>query len=182
MHSTNDNVLKVVEEHNLKPEDVEQIDVGVTMAGDKFCNRPDPRSPTEARFSYQFAAAEVLLRRKIDYSTFSEKRLADSDIREVANKVKVFIPEEWPPMGHPGSRITVTLKNGKKIDSEVASQLGHPLNPLSLEQITNVSKNFLEVYLNDEQCALVLETMATLEERPDIRTMMDMLTNFHIRS
>ena len=150
------------------------------MVGDKFCNRPDPRSPTEARFSHQFAAAEVLLRRKIDYSTFSEKRLADADIREVARKVKIFIPEEWPPMGHPGSKIVVTLKNGKKIESEISSQLGHPLNPLSLDQVTSVSKNFLGVYLNDRQCDLVLETMATLEERPDIRTMMDMLTDFHI--
>lgn len=180
MHSTNDNVLKVVEEHDIKPEDVESIEAGVTMVGDKFCNRPDPATPTEARFSHQFAAAEVLLRRKIDYSTFSEKRLADADIREVAKKVKLFIPEEWPPMGHPGSRIVVTLKNGKKIESEIASQLGHPLNPLSLEQVTNVSKNFLEVYLDPQQCDLVLETMATLEERPDIRTMMDMLTYFHV--
>ena len=120
------------------------------------------------------------MRRKIDYSTFSEKRLADADIREVAKKVKIFIPKEWPPMGHPGSRIVVTLKNGKKIESEVASQLGHPLNPLTLEQITDVSKNFLEVYLDPQQCDLVLETMATLEERPDIRTMMDMLTYFHV--
>lgn len=180
MHSTNDNVLKVVEEHDLKPEDVESIEVGVTRVGDKFCNRPEPATPTEARFSYQFAAAEVLLRRKIDYSTFSEKRLADADIREEAKKVKVFIPEEWPPMGHPGSRIVVTLKNGEKIESEIPAQLGHPLNPLSLEQITEVSKNFLDVYLDPDQTELVLETMATLEERRDIRTMMDMLTYFHV--
>ena len=83
-------------------------------------------------------------------------------------------------MGHPGSRIVVTLKNGKKIESEIPSQLGHPLNPLSLEQVTDVSKSFLEVYLDPQQCELVLETMATLEESPDIRTMMDMLTYFHV--
>ena len=85
-------------------------------------------------------------------------------------------------MGHPGSKIIVTLKNGKKIESEIPSQLGHPLNPLSLDQITTVSKNFLEVYLDTQQVDLVLETMATLEEKPDIRTMMDMLTNFHVGS
>ena len=83
-------------------------------------------------------------------------------------------------MGHPGSRIVVTLKGGKKIESEIAAQLGHPLNPLTLDQITKVSKNFLEVYLDPGQTELVLETMATLEERPDIRTMMDMLTYFHV--
>ena len=181
MHSTNDNVLEVVEKHDLKAEDIEKIQVGITVAGDKFCNRPDPQSPTEARFSYQFAAAEVVLRRKIDYSTFSEKRLADADIRELAKKVEVFTPEEWPPMGHPGSRIIVTLKNGKKIENEVASQLGHPLNPLSLEQVNQVARNFMEVYLTTSQCDLVIETMATLEEKADIRTMMDMLTNFHIK-
>ena len=181
MHATNDNVLEVVEKNDLKPEDIEQIEVGVTMVGDKFCNRPDPISPTEARFSYQFAAAEIVLRRKIDYSTFSEKRLADADIRELAKKVKVFTPEGWPPMGHPGSKIIITLKNGEKIENEVASQLGHPLRPLSLDQITDVSKNFLEVYLNNQQVDLVIDTMARLEEKSDIRSMMDMLTNFHKR-
>ena len=33
MHATNDNVLQVVEENDLKPEDVEKIEVGVTMVG-----------------------------------------------------------------------------------------------------------------------------------------------------
>lgn len=181
MHSTNDNLGMMIEKHDLKPEDVEKIEVGVTMVGDKFCNRADPTTPTEARFSYQFAAAEVLLRRKIDYSTFSEKRLADSDIREEAKKVEVFTPEGWPPMGYPGSKIIVTLKNGEKIENEISEHIGHPNNPLSLDQVTNVSKNFLEVYLNDSQCDVVLETMANLEAKPDIRTMMDMLTYFHIK-
>ena len=83
-------------------------------------------------------------------------------------------------MGHPGSKIIITLKNGKKIENEVASQLGHPLRPLSLNQITDVSKGFLEVYLDNRQIDLVLNTMANLEEKSDIRSMMDMLTNFHI--
>ena len=106
---------------------------------------------------------------------------ANSDIRELAKKVKVFTPEEWPPMGHPGSRIIITLKNGKKIENEVPSQLGHPLRPMSLDQITDVSKNFLEVYLNSEQVDLVIDTMTHLEEKSDIRSMMDMMTNFHRR-
>jgi 2-methylcitrate dehydratase len=181
MHSTNDNLGMIIEEHDLKAEDVEQVEVGVTMVGDKFCNRAEPATPTEARFSYQFAAAEMLLRRKIDFSTFSEKRLADADIREVAKKVKVFTPEGWPPMGHPGSKIVVTLKDGKKIEQEIEAQLGHPKNPLTLEQITNVSRNFLGVYLSTGQCDLVEETMGTLEEQSDIRTMMDLLTYFHLK-
>jgi 2-methylcitrate dehydratase PrpD len=181
MHATNDNVLEVVEEHDIKAEDIEKIEVGVTFAGDKFCNRADPQSPTEARFSYQFAAAEIVLKRRIDHSTFSEKRLADSDIRELAKKVEVFIPEGWPPMGHPGSKIIVTLKDGKKIENEIVAQLGHPLRPLSLDQVTDVSKTFLDVYLNDDQTGVVLDTMANLEERADIRTMMDTLTYFHIK-
>ncbi len=181
MHATNDNVLSVVEKHDIKAEDIEKIEVGVTMVGDKFCNRANPQSPTEARFSYQFAAAEIVLKRKIDYSTFSEKRLADSDIRELAEKIEVFMPEGWPPMGHPGSKIIITLKNGKKIENEIAAQLGHPLNPLSLDQITSVSKNFLDVYLKKDQTDLVLETMANLEEKSDVRSMMNMLTYFHER-
>jgi hypothetical protein len=84
-------------------------------------------------------------------------------------------------MGHPGSKIIITLKNGEKIENEVESQLGHPLRPLSLDQITDVSKNFLEVYLNNQQVDLVIDTMANLEERSDIRSMMDMMTNFHKR-
>ncbi len=181
MHATNDNVLEVVEANDIKAEDIEKIEVGVTMAGDRFCNRADPQTPTEARFSYQFAAAEVVLKRKIDYSTFSEKRLADSDIRELAKKIEVFIPEEWPTMGHPGSKIIVTLKDGKKIENEVTSQLGHPLRPLSLEQVTDVSKTFMDVYLEDGQTELVLDTMSNLEERADIRSMMDTLTFFHMK-
>ncbi len=181
MHATNDNVLEVVEANDIKAEDIEKIEVGVTMAGDRFCNRANPQSPTEARFSYQFAAAEIVLKRKIDYSTFSEKRLADSDIRELAKKVEVFIPEEWPTMGHPGSKIIVTLKDGKKLENEVDAQLGHPLRPLSLNQITSVSKNFLDVYLTSDQTDLVLETMANLEDQADIKSMMHMLTFFHER-
>ena len=84
-------------------------------------------------------------------------------------------------MGHPGSKIIITLKNGKKIENEVTSQLGHPSRPLTLDQITDVSKNFLEVYLNNRQVDLVIDTMTNLEDKSDIRSMMDMMTNFYKR-
>jgi len=144
-----------------------------------YCDRPLPDTFGAARFSFQFVMAEVLLRGKVDYSTFqTEAKLFDPKFREAENKVKVVVREDLPE-GYKGARVTIINKDGQKLVKDLEAFPGHPTNPLTLEQIKDVCRPFFDMVLREEQRNRVEELTLNMERLADVRELMNILTFFN---
>jgi 2-methylcitrate dehydratase PrpD len=178
LHPSVDALMMLVNEQNINYEDVERVEAEVVPFHALVCDRPVPETFAAARFSFQFLLAEVLLRGKVDYSTFqTEAKLFDPKFREAESKVKLIVREDLPE-GYKGARVTVIKKNGRKLVKDLKAFLGHPKNPLTLEQIRDVCRPYLDIVLREGQRNRVEELTLNMEKLADIRELMNILTFF----
>lgn len=101
----------------------------------RFCDRPEPRTEGEARFSLQQAVAVALEDGPPPLSAFEATALP---ARAAARaRVQVEAAEEFTRAypGHFGAEVTVTLAGGAARTARVADAWGDPENPLSPEAV-----------------------------------------------
>ena len=179
-HTSVDALIMLMKENNLKYEDIAEVETKIDAYADEWVNRPFPDNLGEARFSIQYVLAEVLLKGKISLGTFHEiENLTDPKYKEAMGKVKTIVPSDWPvTFQASGQEVTVIKKDGTKLVKYLKGSIGSPHYPMSLEQIRDVSRPYLDEIMTTKQRDRVEEEMLNLEKNLDIRELMDLLTFF----
>jgi len=134
-HSSLDAMLRLIEEHDLQPAPVKRIICEVPALVQGILHRHRPRTAAEARFSLEFAMAVAVLDRAAGLRQYADRRVKDPALRRMMAKVKTqILPKALEKRlrggGLKGARVTVSLRNGKKIQAETGEARGHPGDPL----------------------------------------------------
>jgi 2-methylcitrate dehydratase PrpD len=109
---------------------IERVDVATYADALTFCDRAEPRSVIEAKFSLQHAVAVVLAEGKPSLSAFEP----DAITRLAALRARVHVTEDaaltsaYPR--HFGASVALHLANGAILRETVPDALGDPENPL----------------------------------------------------
>lgn len=173
-HHAIDAALRLREEQNLQPEDiasvlVETYDVGVLQCGfEKY-----PESPVEAKFSIKFTCAAAFVCGRVSLGEFCREMLDDPLVRRIADATKVVsdplftqrYPKRW------GSRMTVTLTDGRKLTCQVDDMSGSVAVPLSPKQETDKFLGLAAAAMDQERAEVLLDAvlhLETLERLPDL--------------
>jgi len=95
-------------------------------------DRPDPRTPHEARFSVHYAVATSLLRGRPGLEAFESEAVGDGAVRALLERMSVEVspelaaayPARW------GAEVRVTEEDGTTVSAARASATGDPDLPL----------------------------------------------------
>lgn len=112
--------------------DIAAIHVEGYGATRSMCDRPDPNSAQEARFSLQYCLAAQMLLGAVRLSAFSAEALADPAIRDLAQRITVTEAEDLIA-AYPGrrmARLEVQLKDGRHLRRFQPGRRGDPEDPL----------------------------------------------------
>lgn len=82
-----------------------------------YCNRPNPQSTDESRFSFQFNVVQALLDGKVDAQSFSESQLQRSDIQELLTKTRLNFDKQIPA-DFTQMEVRIMLSDGRKAQSK----------------------------------------------------------------
>ncbi len=112
-------------------DDIQKAEIETYQAALNLCDRAQPTSVYEAKFSLQHCIAAGLSLSRVDFSSFDT--IARQQLRPLSNRIsvkkgKVFetaYPQAW------GSRLNITLQNGESLPFETQTALGDPELPLS---------------------------------------------------
>jgi len=124
-------------EYALSPDDIVAIHVAGYSATETMCNRPEPETAQEARFSAQYCIAAQARLGAVRLSAFTPDKLERPDIRSFMGKVTVSEDAELST-AYPGkrmARISVRLENGREIRHFQKTRKGDPEDPLSDEEL-----------------------------------------------
>lgn len=102
-----------------------------------FCDRAQPQSVIEAKFSLQHAAAVTLLEGPPPLDAFLPARFQDEAVALLRRRVTLHRDEGFTA-AYPsrfGSAVTVTLENGEVRSASIPDALGDPENPLTPDSI-----------------------------------------------
>jgi len=135
---TIDAVLALKKERPIDPAAVEKIGVATVPVNIDNLKYPLPANPIQARFSMPFCVATALLRGKVFLEDFEQGCIDDPEIRRLMEKVEMHLHPGFSHLGYVGTEnavVTIRLRGGERLEKRVDIPRGHPLNPLTEEEL-----------------------------------------------
>ena len=127
-----------------------------------------PRSEYEAKFSLPYSVAALLLRGKVDLSTYTDDAITDQEVLELASKVSYEVKEyETFPRALPGG-VRIRTRDGQVLEAELPYQRGGPENPMSADEVRDKFRTNASLALDRGDVERLEETIMTLEGRDDL--------------
>ncbi|MBT3593973.1 MAG: MmgE/PrpD family protein [Rhodobacteraceae bacterium] len=179
-HATLDALCTLMERHpelhdtdNIESIDVESYNLAAEL------NDPAPKNMLAAKFSIPFAVATTLINKTSKVESFSGTALSDSDVLKVAKKVHITenhlmtasLPDFRP------AKVSITLKIGKVLSHEVATNKGDWRSPYSPDELKEKFFSLAVRSLDREQTVCLYNNLTYLEKYDDIKTIFDIKHN-----
>lgn len=138
-HSMIDGLSRIMKEHEIHAHAVESIEARVYAKAITVAGKLDPRNLEEAKFSIPFCLAYMLLHGKIPFTGITGKDVFRADIRAEMAKI-TLVEDAAMSAGFPEARpcrITVTMKDGNRLEAENKFRRGDPEKPMIFDEVAD---------------------------------------------
>ena len=172
-----DTLAKIIDEHQIHADDVEQISVGISETSLAHGGAIyQPRDVASAQFSLPFSLALRLLKRDNDLSLYMDSNLwTDPEILAVARRVQSYADPNAKGDQNYNTTMEVKLKNGETLKAFQQYPPGSPLNPISREELRKKFSKLAGAVLPDNRIDQIIETVDKLESFDDCSKLQPML-------
>ena len=173
-HPSADALLELMRAHKLKADDVTAVTAHVHQGAlDVLGPVTDPQTVHQSKFSMGYVLAQIAVHGRAGLSDFTDASLRDQRLRAFHDKVKMALdpgidrayPKRW--MG----RVTVTTRNGKKLEHSISSPRGDPDNTLTRTELEDKALR-LAAHAGGATAAEMKQVIARvwrLQEERDVR-------------
>ncbi len=130
-------VLELVERHDVRPEDVARIRVGTNRHMPTTLLHHDPQTELEAKFSMEFCAAILVLRRRAGLGEFTAETVHRPELRAMMGKVDFYVDPEAEQAGYDRmtSLVEIVLADGRRLAGRADFGKGSPANPMRWDEV-----------------------------------------------
>ncbi|WP_226577654.1 MmgE/PrpD family protein [Acuticoccus sediminis] len=139
----------------------------------RFCDRPEPATVIQAKFSLQHSVAVVLLDGPPPLEAFEPPAIAREDVARLRAATTVAAGEPFVS-AYPeryGAAVSVTLANGETLTETAPDALGDPANPVDIDRLTRKARALiLSAGHSDTAADRLIETALAL---PNAGTLAD---------
>jgi 2-methylcitrate dehydratase PrpD len=131
-HPAQDVLLDLVRTHDLHPEQIERIDVGVNSYVPNALIHTHPTTALEGKFSLQFQMAIGVLDRAAGLAQFADAKVTDARTQALMGRVHIYVDPEIEALGYNEMRmkVRITLKDGRILAGRADAAKGHPRQPM----------------------------------------------------
>jgi 2-methylcitrate dehydratase PrpD len=174
VHASLDATVQALAGSPVALEEIEEIvalstEAGVSLVLEPLADKHRPRSEYEAKFSLPYSIASLLVRGKVDVSTYTDEAIVEQDVLELAAKVRYEVKEYASfPQALPGG-VRIRLRDGRMLEAELPYQRGGPENPMSADEVRQKFRANAALALGDSDVEALEEAVMTLERREDLQ-------------
>jgi 2-methylcitrate dehydratase len=165
--------LELVNTHNIKPEEIEQIKITAGTRTIKHTGDPAKKYPTNketADHSSYYLTAIAIIDRAITPEQYQDWKYRDPEVLKLIEKISLDIDPEMNK--HPRSgRSMIAMKDGKIYDLTIDLPKGDPQNSMSDEELEKKFKSLAVKWMNDNQMQMIIETIGHLDKLDDVKNL-----------
>jgi 2-methylcitrate dehydratase PrpD len=171
-HSAIDALIALRAAHDITPEQVEDVEVGVNHVVPEVLRYPTPTNGLERKFSMPYCAAAALGRGRVGIDDFEDGPVRDASVAALASRVRMVVDPNLSDQleQHAWSRVTVRLLDGRTLGGTPRGASGHPGTPLSDAQLHEKFLGCAVGVLGGNADAVATQ-IAQLDMVPDIRAL-----------
>ena len=175
IHSQIDAVTRILDEHPISVEDIDEIVVGTSKLGHSHAGTigPRPVDITAAQFSSHFSIGLTVAVGANDFAAYRDAQAADFGnprVLEVATRVRVVVDDacERAFPAHNMATASLRTRDGRMLTATIPDARGFPDNPLPARTIEEKFLGLATVILTRERAVHVKDTILHLEALDDI--------------
>jgi 2-methylcitrate dehydratase PrpD len=172
-HSVLDGVFYLIKQHDVRAEEIEQVECGIFYLYPRMLIHSEPRTGLEGKFSLEYCVAAALLDREINVGKFTDEQVNRQEIQTMIKRIKPFVTDEVGRVGthYPGATIRIRLKDGRSLFTKVEARRGSPLNPLSRDEVIEKFMANSSMLYDRVKVEKLLEEVIHMEELKDINAL-----------
>jgi 2-methylcitrate dehydratase len=173
--------IKLVEENDIKPEEIKEVIVTTIARACDILFDPQkykPESRETADHSLPYCLAVAIVDRQVTVGSFTDEKLKDPRIRSVMNKIKGEASDEFEklfPAKQP-SKVVIRTNDGKGYSQYLEYPKGDPREPMTDEDIAVKFNALSSRVLNSERQKEIRDAIFNLEKLNSVKDFMEMLT------
>ena len=183
-HSQLDAILHIVKANDLKPDDIERVDIYMIKLAYLFVVEPedvkrDPKNVVDQMHSMFFGAAMAIIRRKAFVEEHAEGWLHSPQVGKLIAKIHChhdpeldkLTPEKFP------ARVVIRTTDGRTFEKAVDVPHGDGLDPLSVEELRDKYQILASGILPGKRVEAIEKMILQLEEVTDFGVVADLLAS-----
>ena len=177
-HPTIDLMLKLVSEHDVKPEEIDAVKVYAGTNILKPIRYPVAANHLQAKFSLPAALAMIALARRAGKREFSDEFVAFAPMQAMQRRISTELDLDIEKMGFDKmrSRIIIRLRDGRRIEGWADERYrGGPENPLSDADIEAKVRSCCDGVLDEKRQSLLIETGWAVAQLRDAGKLMEII-------
>src|SRR3989449_9004160 len=173
-------VLDLVKQHDLKPEQVQKVQIRSLARAADILSDPskyDPRSKETADHSLPYVIAAAIVDRQVTPVQFEMKKIMDPAIRAQLKKVEVVADPEIEKVFPALQRVIVniTMTDGRTFTKQLDYPKGDPRNPLTDAEVEEKFAALAEGVLSAGAQKKLIDTIWSLEKVGSVSKLMALM-------
>jgi 2-methylcitrate dehydratase PrpD len=173
-------MLRLIRENDIKPGDVEKVDLGANHAMMTSLLHHRPTTGLQGKFSMEYCLSILLLDRKAGLSEFQDAAVQRADVQEMIKRINFYIDPEAEQAGldKMTSILRIHLKNGKVFSGRAEFAKGSPANPMTYEEVADKFRGCAEfAKWPASKTESVIQSVKSLENVTDMSKLAAALTS-----
>lgn len=170
-HPAQDVLLDLVREHDLHPEQITRIEVGVNSLVPDALIHARPTTGLQGKFSLQFQMAIGVIDRRAGIAQFQDVRVQDPRVRALMEKVHVYVDPEIEALGYNEMRmkVDIALTDGRRLSGYADKARGHPKKPLTRDELREKFMECAGLVLPSAQAESLLAQLWEIDRVKNVR-------------
>lgn len=171
-------MLRLIHEHDIKPEQVVRVNVGTNKYMPNALKHPRPTNELEAKFSMQYCMAILLLDRKGGLTEFTDQTPHRPNVLAMIDRVNFYVHDELEALGYDQmwTQIDIEMKDGRTVTGRNRVGKGHPEDPMSDTELANKFRECADGVISKDQTESAIDAVFTLESAKDLTRLREVLT------
>jgi 2-methylcitrate dehydratase PrpD len=179
IHSALDALTHIMKAHDLKPDDIAELDVGVSQMTFVHCAWDyKAQGVTAAQMNLYYGLAVIAYDGMAFVNQYRQERLADPKLLDFISRITARDDAEINAMG-PAYRHAATVKvrtrDGRSLSHQILNRRGSPENPLPPQDVEYKFRNVVESCLPAADIDKVVQLCAQLEKQESTRELIALL-------
>ena len=175
-HTAIDSILKIKEDFNIQPEDIDKINVYTYQDASRIAGNMNPKTSIEAKFSIAYCVAAALIYNMVGLDEFLISKITDPSVSELIKKIDIIPDEEcdklrpsrWP------SRVELITNDNRRFTQGFDYPKGSPENALTTEELQKRFIDFSTRVIDEEKSRKLMDRILNLDSINNINQLFDL--------